>query len=188
MKFLRRFLHADSLRRADKKETADYADFTDKNRARPLSFRPKWRNPVASPYRFAAGSLDSASLCSGWQSLRVRLQPLQEFWIDLFVSGANERENVHGFGFAFHLYASNRAKVNLIPHKLGGGRTDQNIEAINSSEALDSRREIRRVANDRGIHALVRANIADDHFTVIDANTHAKPHSPFFAPFLIELS
>ena len=39
MKTLWRFLHADSLRCPEKKETADYADFTDKNRA-PTSVIP----------------------------------------------------------------------------------------------------------------------------------------------------
>src|SRR5262249_31038462 len=121
------------------------------------------------------------------QSLLVRLEPLQEVWIDLFVSCANESKNIHRFGFAFHLYASNRAKVNIVSHQLGGCRADQNIEAINSSKALDARREIRRVANDRGIHALMRTDIANDDFTVIDANTHAKSHATLFAPFLIKL-
>src|SRR4029077_16565483 len=39
----------------------------------------------------------------------------------------------------------------------------------------------------RGVHPLLRANIADHHFALIDADAHAKPHTTLFAPFLIEL-
>src|SRR4029077_7165051 len=87
----------------------------------------------------------------------------------------------------FHLYAGNRAKMSLVTRQFSRGGADQNIYAINSREPLEPRRQINRVADDRGVHPFVRTNIADDHFALIDADAHAEPHTTLFAPFLIEL-
>ena len=47
---------------------------------------------------------------------------------------------------------------------------------------------IHGIAYHRRIHSVLRTNIANDHFTVIDADAHAQSHPALFAPTLIELA
>src|SRR6266849_3246884 len=88
------------------------------------------------------------------QTLFVRFEPLQKFWIDLLVSSADESKNVHRFAFTFHLHAGNGAKMNLVTRQFSRWGADKNIHAINSRETLEPRRQINRVADDRGVHPL----------------------------------
>ena len=77
--------------------------------------------------------------------------------------------------------------MNLVSCQFSCRGANENIHAINSGETFESRREINGVANDCGVHPLVRANVADDHLALIDADAHAEPHAAFLPPSLIEL-
>src|SRR6266581_9002452 len=78
--------------------------------------------------------------------------------------------------------------MKFISHQFGSARANQNIDAINPGETFEARCEIDCVANHRWVHSLVRANIADDYFALIDADPHAQSHAALVTPFLIELS
>src|SRR5437762_2071105 len=74
------------------------------------------------------------------QSLLVRFEPLQKFWVDLLVSSAYESKDIDRFAFAFYLYAGNGAKMNLVTCQFSRRGADENIYAINSREPLEARR------------------------------------------------
>ena len=60
--------------------------------------------------------LDKIACAEFVEPLFVRLEPLQELRIDLFISSPDKREDVYRFAFSFHLHPGNGAQMKFVPH------------------------------------------------------------------------
>ena len=122
-------------------------------------------------------------------SLLVSFEPDQQFLIEVAIADINDGEYIDRLRFSFDLRACHRAEIKFVAYQLRGTCSNQNIDAVNAGESLQTRGQIDGITDHGGVKSLmrfIRPNVADQDVALIDPDPHPERHPAFCFPLVIQ--